>query len=405
MAKTTRAHVGDLRGAGRLAIDATLGVTALVEAMHRTIASGPALLGRPLERPARRVTATVYGSIRGVTTLVGAGLDLALSQLGPLLAPVHGAGARSAEREAIVAALNGVLGDHLAETGNPLAIEMGVRRDGRSVPLERAALRAAYPEANGRLLVLVHGSCMNDLQWNRKGHDHGKALARDLGYTPIYLHYNSGLHISTNGRTFAELLERLVAEWPERVEELTIVGHSMGGLVARSACHAGESAGHAWRRQLRRLVCLGSPHHGATLERRGNRLELSLGISRYTAPLATLGRLRSAGITDLRFGNVLDQHWQGRDRFSHHRDSRGALSLPDGVRCYALAASLSPRGVGSLRGDGLVSVASALGRHRKSPLDLGFPEDRQHVAFGAGHFDLLSKAEVYTTIAHWLSTR
>src|SRR5712664_2712651 len=250
-----RNHVEDLRGASRLAVEATRGVTDLVEAVHRRIASGPGLLANPLEGPIRAISGLVYESVRRVTDLVGTGIDLALAHLSPLL----GESVPGPEREAVLAALNGVLGDYLLATANPLAIQMRFRRGGQALELERQALRAAIPEAGGKLLVLVHGSSMSDLQWKRHGHDHGKALARDLGYVPFYLHYNSGLHISTNGRALAGLLETLVEQWPVPLEELAIVGHSMGGLVSRSACHAAAVAVQRWLPYLRKLVCLGSP--------------------------------------------------------------------------------------------------------------------------------------------------
>jgi len=405
MTKKPRNNVSDLRGVGRLAIEATRSVTDLVEAMHQTIGSGPELLGRPLETPTRIVTGVVYGSIRGVTQLVGASIDIALAQLEPLLSPWLGDAPPGPEREALLSTLNGVLGDYLRETGNPLAIAMQLRRQGRTLHLERDALTAALPDASGKLLVLVHGSCMNDQQWHRKQHDHGETLARELGYTPVYLYYNSGLHISTNGGAFSALLEQLIAAWPVPVDELVLLGHSMGGLVSRSACHAAEAVGHSWRNKLTCLVCLGSPHHGAPLERGGNLFEASLGISRYSAPLARLGKLRSGGVTDMRFGNVLDEHWDGHDRFSRHHDPRTQLSLPEGVRCYAIAATLSPDGTprGKLRGDGLVPVDSALGKHKRPELTLRFPDDQQSIAFGLGHLDLLSDGAVYATLKAWLS--
>ena len=402
--KTARTPVDDLRGATRLVIDATRGVTDLIEAMHHNIAGGPSILGRPLEGPTRLLTGPVYGSIRGVTRLLGAGLDVALAQLARLLAPLLAEGAPGLEREAMIAALNGVLGDYLAEIGNPLAIEMRLRHGGHPLELERQALRLALPQATRKLVVLVHGSCRNDRQWTRQGHDHGAALARDLGFTPVYLHYNSGLHISANGREFAGLLERLVAAWPMPLDDLVIVAHSMGGLVARSACHFGETAAHAWRPKLRKLVCLGSPHHGAPLERGGHWIDRLLGASRYSAPLARLGKIRSAGVTDMRFGNVMDEHWAGRDRFGHTGDPRGQLALPDGVQCYAIAATKSRAAGARLSGDGLVPVDSALGRHAKPELTLGFPETDQWIAYGMGHLDLLSRAEVYETIRSWLSS-
>ena len=243
---------------------------------------------------------------------------------------------------------------------------------------------------------------MNDRQWLSGGHDHGAALARDLGYTPLYLRFNSGLHISTNGRAFADLLERLVLAWPVPLGELVIVGHSMGGLVARSACSAGERAGHAWRQRLGKLICLGSPHHGAPLERGGNWIDLLLGISRYSDPLSRLGRLRSAGVTDMRFGNVLDEHWNGRDRFLHGSDPRGAMTLPAGVACYAIAGTRTPRAGGKLRSDGLVPVDSALGRHPRADLTLPFPAAHQWIGYGMGHLELLGAREVYSTMRAWL---
>ncbi|HWL86791.1 MAG TPA: hypothetical protein VNO21_13365, partial [Polyangiaceae bacterium] len=222
------------------------------------------------------------------------------------------------------------------------------------------------------------------------------------------LHYNSGLHISTNGRAFADLLEGALSAWPVPVDELVLLGHSMGGLVARSACHYGEVARHVWRSKLRSLICLGSPHHGAPLERGGHWVHVLLGISRYSAALARLARIRSSGVTDLRFGNVLDEHWEGRDRFAHAKDLRTPLKLPDGVACYAIAATTAPKaaalGDAKLPGDGLVPVDSALGRHEKPELTLAFPETHQSIAYGTGHLDLLHRAEVHATLASWLTS-
>lgn len=388
---TSRKRADDLRAASKLAVDATERVTRVVEDMHRTIASGPPLLGRPLQLPARVLTSLVYGWIRGVTGVVGIGIDAALAPLAPLL----GESEPSMERDTVVAALNGVIGDYLVETANPLAIEMVFRREGRALELEPKSLGEAFPDATGKLLVLAHGSSMHDRQWNWKGHDHGAALARDLGVTPVYLRYNSGLHVSENGRAFAQLLEELVNAWPVPIQQLDLLGVSMGGLVSRSACHAAENANHAWRSKLRKLVTLGTPHHGSPIERGGNIIQLLLGVSSYSAPIARLARLRSAGVTDLRYGNVLDEHWRDKERFDHEMDVRRPLPLPEGVSCYAIAASLSKSEVPDPRGDGLVPVASALGRHERSELTLGFPESNQWTVFDTGHLDLLHRPEVY----------
>jgi len=400
MPKARRNTVDDLRGASRLAIQATQGVASVVEAMHRTIAAGPALLGRPFAIPSGLVIAPVYRGIRTVTGLVGTSIDLALEPIATLL----GERAPVPEPTALLAALNGVLGDHLKEDGNPLAIQMTLRRGGRALEPDPQPLRNALPQATDRLLLMVHGSSLSDLQWNRQGHDHGAALGRDLGFTPVYLRYNSGLHISSNGRELAALLERLVSAWPTPMADLTIIGHSMGGLVARSACHLGEAAGHRWRSQLRRLVTIGSPHHGSPVEVGGNWIDMLLGVSRYSAPLARLGKIRSAGVTDMRFGNVLDEDWEGRDRFAHGADTRKLLRLPEAVDCYAIAGTTAHKPAVKLPGDGLVPVNSALGRHPLPGRTLAFPEGHQWIAFGVGHLDLLSSQAVYERIRSWLAS-
>jgi pimeloyl-ACP methyl ester carboxylesterase len=305
-------------------------------------------------------------------------------------------------REAFVGVLNGVYGDYLVRTGNPLATPMRLRRDGR--PLEYEGLGSA--DVGGKVLVMAHGLCMTDLRWRRNGRDHGAALARECGYTPLYLHYNSGLHVSTNGRSLAALLQELVERWPRPVEDLVIIGHSMGGLVARSACHYGQREGHEWPLRLRRLVFLGTPHHGAPLERGGNLLDFLMSVSPYSAPFTRLGKMRSAGITDLRHGSLLDEDWQDVDRFALGADRRRPVPLPRGVACHVAAATLAARrGALSERlvGDGLVPLHSALGRHARRELSLDIPESRQWIGYGMGHLELLDSPELCEQLVKWLN--
>jgi pimeloyl-ACP methyl ester carboxylesterase len=260
-------------------------------------------------------------------------------------------------------------------------------------------------QPSSRLLVLVHGLCMNDLQWRREDEDPADALAHDLGCTALFLHYNSGRRISDNGRDFADLLERLVGQWPVPLESLTIVAHSMGGLVARSACHYAAASSRSWPAHLRELVFIATPHHGAPLERGGNWVDLILGASPYSAPLARLGKIRSAGITDLRYGNLVDEDGEGRDRFEGGGDRRSVVPLPTGTLCYAMAGTRRPQ-AGELDkrllGDGLVPLDSALGRHREPHRHLEIPESRQWVGAGMGHLDLLTRPEVWERIRMWL---
>jgi pimeloyl-ACP methyl ester carboxylesterase len=389
----TRAE--ELREAVRLAVDATLGVTDVVQKMHHTIGGGPALLGRPFESIVKVLSAPAYAGVKWVTNLVGAGLDAVLEQLGPALGP----GGESDEQDFVVGALNGVVGDILADRGSTLAMTTQFRRVGK--PIETRQLE----RATGKLLILVHGSSATDRCWSRKGQHFGEALERveALGLTWVALRYNSGRHVSTNGREFAHALEHLVTTWPARVTEVTIVAHSMGGLVTRSACQIAEDEGLPWRRVLRAIVFLGTPHQGAPLERVGNVLGAGLGLSRYSAPLTALAHIRSAGVTDLRFGLTRDDEWQGVDRFAVETDPRKAAALPPDTACFAIAASISQEGSPTPLGDGLVPIASALGRHERPELSLAFDPSHQRVLSTLHHQDLLSDSRVLEQLVTWLS--
>lgn len=390
--RLSRADLEDLRGVSRMAFDAVGGVTGVVERMHATILRRPLPFGRAADAPPKGITGFVYRSVRGVTQALGTGADALLAAAAPLLPE----GPRTRGREALVAIANGVYGDYLAHHGNPLAIDMTLRHAGRPVDARNpsASLAAAgAPAPRAGLVIFVHGLCMNDLGWHRNGHDSGAALAAELGRSVLHLRYNSGLHVADNGRRFSELLEQLLGHWPVPVEDLSIVGHSMGGLVARSACHHAQGAGHRWTASLRRLVFLGTPHLGAPLERGGRWLELLLGVSPYSAPLAVAGRRRSAGIKDLRTGTVtLDG---------------SSVPLPRGVQCYAAAATLAKRRgalADRLIGDGLVPLHSALGRARDRTRALRIPTAHRWIGYGMGHIDLLWRPQVHAQLRSWLAS-
>lgn len=407
---TVLRHVrpADLQSAAQLAAQATHGVINITEGVHQAVRRRLGLSAGASAGQAGGLTGQIYQVVRGVTRLVGWGTDAALGALMPLVDDPATHPEASPEREAVLAALNGVLGDRLQLTGNALAQPMLLRHGGKTLTLNPPSALAASlgGQASPHLLLLVHGLCMNDTQWRRDGHDHGAFLAEALGCTPVYLRYNSGLHTSTNGRELASLLERLVAAWPVPLERITIVGHSMGGLVARSAVQAAREAGQRWPALLRELVFLGTPHHGAPLERAGHGVDLLLAATPFTAPFTRLGQLRSAGITDLRHGHVQDADWQRRGRFDTAEDLRVPLPLPEGVECFAVAATLSgQRGwvADRVTGDGLVPLRSALGLHDDPARQLAFAPFGQYTAWRTGHLDLLSSPKVAGCLRAWLT--
>ncbi|RYF62663.1 MAG: alpha/beta hydrolase, partial [Comamonadaceae bacterium] len=272
-------RVSDLRGAASLATKATTGISRVVEGVHQSVLGTLGLPGGAKPGEARGLTGLVYQSIRGVTRFVDAGLQAGLARLEPFFEATVPPTEVQWEREAVLAALNGVMGDRLQRDDNPLCTRMAFYQHGLPLNLPALARRGA---ATGKVLVLVHGLCMNDLQWLHEGHDHGAHLAQALGYTPVYLRYNTGLHTSTNGAELSAQLESLLAAWPVPVTDLSVLAHSMGGLVARSACHQAAAAGQGWLAHLRHLVCLGTPHHGAPLEKAGHWVDALLGSTAYS---------------------------------------------------------------------------------------------------------------------------
>jgi pimeloyl-ACP methyl ester carboxylesterase len=333
----------------------------------------------------------------------------------------------------VIAALNGVCGDHLAATQNPLALSMQLRvllpdssdsaaslppsqdrplaglleLERRSVELhpQPDALNDPHFTAGKKLLVLVHGLCMSEREWTSQQHNHADVLAAEGDYTPIYALYNSGLNISTNGRALNEQLAGVVDAWPTPVESITFIGFSMGGLVIRSAMQHAAGEGSAWLDKVDKAVYMGTPHHGAALERGGFLLQKSMLFSPYTAPLSALGRARSAGITDLRHGNVQDDDWMHHDEHDDNADYRRFTPLPQDIEHYAIAATLSRRPAKKmrrLRSDGLVHPASATGRHRDPYHRLLFPEGNTTVLYDLGHLAMLRDLRVLEQLRGWL---
>ena len=411
-------RASDLRGIAQLATQSASGVARIAEGVHQSVWQTLGAPGGKTPGQTRGITGLIYKSVQGVTQLLGKSVETVLAALQPLFDAADQAKPGTPQREAVLAALNGVMGDRLAESHNPLATPMTLRYGGN--PLNKGSRWLPISPGtvvSGKVLILIHGLCMNDLQWasqippNADGtahtasHDHGAILAKELGYTPVYLRYNTGLHTSQNGHELSALLEQLVGHWPVPVEDITVVAHSMGGLVIRSAVHHAKP-GVRWPAHLKNIVFLGTPHHGAPLERAGNWVDVILGSTRYSKPFAKLGQLRSAGITDLRYGHVTDADWQGHDRFRRKPDSRHPVPLPDSVACYAIAATTAAKRsavADRLVGDGLVPLNSGLGLHEDTRRTLAFAKTRQWIAYRVNHMQLLSSPEVSRQLMAWLT--
>jgi pimeloyl-ACP methyl ester carboxylesterase len=292
---------------------------------------------------------------------------------------------------------------------------MTVRVAGRAVPPDAAALREAFPSATGRIVVFLHGLTETEGAWcykserhhGRAGVTYGTLLEQDLGLTPLFLRYNTGLHISDNGRRLADLLDRLIEAWPVPVQDLVLIGHSMGGLVARSALHqagGGTAEAHGWTHLVRDTVTLGSPHLGAPLERGVHLLTAQLARLPETRPLARLLALRSVGIKDLRYGACVDEDWsscEDPDEFLQDRCTEVPF-LPDAHYCF-MGATLMDGPVGDALGDLLVRIPSASGRGNGKGRSIPFEAENGHELTGLTHMDLLNHPAVYEQMRTWIT--
>ncbi|MDI1246255.1 MAG: alpha/beta hydrolase [Rhodoferax sp.] len=400
-------RASDLRAVTLLATQATTAVTRMAEGVHQSVWRSLGAPSGATPDQARGLTGLIYKSITGVTQRLGQGAATALARLEPLLQRIESQGEESLERAAVLAALNGVMGDRLRAAGNPLATPMTLRCNNKVVT---GSEPPKATEVTGKVLIVIHGLCMNDRQWTSQ-HDglpvnHAEALRAALGYIPVYVRYNSGLHVSENGHLLAQQLDHLVHCWPVPVTELSVLAHSMGGLVARSALASATATALTWPALLSNIVFLGTPHHGSPLEQAGNWVDVILGSTPYSRPFAKLGQLRSAGITDLRYGHVLDADWQGHDRFRRKPDSRVQLPLPVGVACFAVAATTAAKRspvADRLLGDGLVPLPSALGENDTPSRTLLFAKANQMIVYRTSHLALLTNPAVTRQVLAWLT--
>ena len=373
--------------AAKVAMQAT---TARVQEMHRAIAAqsfdvltripliaGPASVVRKAhDAIAGGVYAAIHhgtGGVLGAAAIVERNLPDSVEDRPPgRLA----SGVRSA--------LNAAFGDHLAQAGNVLAIGMGIYIDGRLVALDREALAAVFPAPGKRLCVFIHGLAFDEHCWQPTGAgevNFASAVQADFGHTPLTLRYNTGLPIANNGARLAGLLEDLLAAWPEPVEELLLIGHSMGGLIARNACEVATAADLHWPQVTTMLVCLGSPHLGSPVERLGQAVTVALDKHAITAPLGKIAATRSQGVKDLRHG------------------PGASPATPHAIALRFVGSTLTDdvdHPLAEWFGDGLVTMGSATGHpvtgNVKSARFGGIP-----------HMALTTEARVYEQIKAWLA--
>jgi pimeloyl-ACP methyl ester carboxylesterase len=407
-AMTEGGQVDELRSLARLGFDELRRLTGGIGDVHRVVAGRAFGASGSGALPARTlhdaIANGVYAGVGGAARLAGLAADAGLGRR----AVRDGRRLSTSPRGALlVGALNGLIGDTLEREDSDLQEPMSVRAGGRPVPLARRALADVHPGAGGRIVVFLHGLMETEFAWQvgagPDGETYATRLRRDLGCTPVDVRYNSGRHISENGLSLAGLLSELVAEWPAEVESIALVGHSMGGLVARSACHQAAERGDPWVRLVRHAISLGTPHMGAPLAQGVHWMSAALGALPETRPFAAFLRRRSAGIRDLRQGSLVDADWRDCDPDALRAAACQEVPLLEGATHCFVAATVTRSGrdpVGRLLGDCLVLQPSASGRSRtrRIPFD---EEYGMHVG-GTHHLALLNHPKVYERMLGWL---
>lgn len=388
-------------------IGAAVAATAtLVERLHTRVA------GRVLDPPARlvpggalvrcahnAVAGTVYAAIRTTAYGVGRAGGAAAAAVFPFT--ISGAARRRLLHG--VGILNGLYGDRLGRRHTPLDLGMALHHADDFDPWSPATLTRQAPLLTNRICVFVHGVCCTEQAWRLfAGPERGDPpmsarLCADLGLTPFYARYNSGRHISANGRRLAAVLGDLVAAYPRPVEEIVLVGHSMGGLVVRSAVYYAQVQGEPWLHPLRRIICLGAPHRGAPLEQVAHGLSSLLGAIPVAGALAVAAVLnsRSAVLKDLRFGSTRDEEWQGQTPDARLQNRRLVPPAEQVSRLFVAStiARDPAHWTGRLLGDLLVRPASAAGADHPAG-----PQDRAHTLGNLHHLALLNHPAVYALL-------
>ena len=407
----------ELQALGRLAPEALdIVATTPAQGVHRAVADrvfrGLGPVGAPVRLAHDAIATGVYTAIRAGATALG----VAAASTAKLAAGARDVRPISTSTKGAIfqAAVNGLIGDRLEQQRSDLRIAMAVRHQGHDVPLHRPDLERVFPDAQRRVAVFVHGLGETEDAWRlrvRAGRDaeatvvperatYGSRLRGELGYTPVFLRFNSGLHTSDSGRRLSALLAALLVEWPCDIDEIALVGHSMGGLVIRAACHDAQQTHRAWVNRVRHVAFLGTPHLGAPLERAVNAAGWALRALPESRPFAVFLETRSAGIKDLRYGLLCDEDWRDADPDELLRDNRIDLPLlPDAEHLF-VCATLGRKTSGPLAtiiGDLLVNVASATGADR-----LPIAADAVRHVPGMTHFALLNHPDVYTHLRAFL---
>lgn len=311
--------------------------------------------------------------------------------------------------------LHGAVGHKLHEINPNSSIKMSLREDGKDISIRDIHFHEKLKKSNHTVVLFIHGLMSDEILWKcpfRQEVGIGNHLEKDFPAVILYLRYNTGLHISQNGRTLSNLLQEIINAGNGLVENLIIVSHSMGGLVTRSACyyaeeqnrrthtHHMETKNQTWIDKLTKIFLIGVPHDGSFLEKIGyitTSVLKNIGLL-STNIVAEIADNRSDGIKDLRHGFMVDEDWQRKDNDALHDVKKTEVHPLPHVQYYVIAGALHGDASSPLSiyfGDGLVGKNSASGKVFYSEKNSASENIEFKIFTKVNHISLLYNQEVY----------
>jgi triacylglycerol lipase len=346
---------------------------------------------------------SLYGAISGMLR-ISSGSIRALAKRG-VGRPVES----SRIGRGVVATVNGLIGDELRMVDDPQANVMAVRKDGGDVPVSPWPIGESFRDAGSHIVLFLHGLCENDESWNQGDRSttstYAQRIKDDTDGTPVFIRYNTGLRVSENGKHLDWLIRQLVASWPTDVTRITLVGHSMGGLVVRGATNHATASGQTWQHLVRDVICLGTPHTGAALEKVAHMGSRVLHFFPESRPFSAILNARSGGILDLRHGYITKEEWEGQDLTQlWGLDRIAAAPLPHAEYHFVIATlgATKRHPFSRILGDLLVHFSSAAGIGRSGAVVDGA---RLEYLPSTHHFALLNHPRVADWLVQWITSR
>lgn len=249
-----------------------------------------------------------------------------------------------------------------------------------------------------KLVLLIPGLFCDETLWENEAENSNLkivSLLRELGYYPVFIRFNPGLHISSNGKKLSHLLGGF-CKYLES-EKLNVISYSQGGLIFRSALYYEREFNYKWREKIAKVLFISSPDRGSYLEKIGFWIGFLFEISPNLALkiIGMLGNLRSDGIKDLSHGIIREEDWKTSKQVRRYatKSYYGELDDIDAYQIYSLFSNKEDW-FSVLLGDGIIEKPSLEYLKKDVFLKKENPKLRSILVDSHNHFSILDSAEL-----------